>query len=50
VLVAYKLAVPPGASPQLEEQLLQPVSAAYVALACAVAMAAGGAMAMRTPP
>jgi hypothetical protein len=49
VLVAYKLAVPPGASPQLEEQLLQPVSAAYVALACAVAMAAGGAMAMRTP-
>jgi hypothetical protein len=47
-LVAYTLAVPPGASPQLAEQLLQPVSAAYVALACAVAMAAGGALAMRT--
>ena len=47
VLVAYKLAAPPGASPHLSEQLLKPEPAAYLALACAVAMATGGAMAMR---
>jgi hypothetical protein len=48
VLVAYKLAVPPGASPELAEQLLKPEPAAFFALVCAAAMAAGGAMSMRT--
>jgi hypothetical protein len=49
VLVGYKLAAPPGASAQLSEQLLQPEPAAYLALVCALAMAGGGAMAMRAP-
>jgi hypothetical protein len=46
-LVLFKLLSPPGASPQLTEQLLDPQPAVYLALVCAMAMTAGGAISTR---
>jgi len=46
-LVLFKLLSPPGASPQLTEQLLDPQPAVYLALVCAMAITAGGAISTR---
>jgi hypothetical protein len=47
-LVLFKLASPPGASPELSEQLLEPEPGLFLALASALAIAAGGALAARS--
>jgi hypothetical protein len=47
-LVVFKLASPPGASPELSEQLLQPEPGLYLALVSALAIAGGGALAARS--
>jgi hypothetical protein len=47
-LVLFKLVSPPGASPELSEQLLQPEPGLYLALVCALAIAGGGALTART--
>jgi hypothetical protein len=47
-LVVFKLVSPPGASPELSEQLLQPEPGLYLALVCAFAIAGGGALAARS--
>jgi hypothetical protein len=46
-LVLFKLGSPPGATPDLDEQLLKPEPALYLALVCSLAMAGGGVMATR---
>jgi hypothetical protein len=47
-LVLFKLASPPFAEPLVKEQLIKPEPALYAALACALAMAAGGKLAARS--
>ena len=47
-LVVFKLVSPPFASPYLSEQILAPQPGLYLALVCAIGMAAGGALAART--